>query len=142
MRLSRVQAPIIAGVAAGLLAAALTAVAGLVGLADLRLVVPVFAVVAPIVAAVWDARAFVSRVDVPRLQRRVEAVARKVDRQGGQAIAVASLAGRYDYPLRFGNSWALSGDTAVVLVQELVRLRPRVVLEVGSASPRSWWRAS
>ena len=119
-------------VAAGLLAAALTAVAGLVASPTLRLVVPVFAVVAPIVAAVWDARAFVSRVESRGSSGAVEAVARKVDRQGGQAIAVASLAGRYDYPLRFGNGWALSGDTAVVLVQELVRLRPRVVMEVGS----------
>jgi predicted O-methyltransferase YrrM len=81
---------------------------------------------------VWDARTFVSRADIPRLQRRIEATTRRVDRQGGQAIAVASLAGRYEYPLRFGNGWALSGDTAVVLVQELVRLRPRLVVELGS----------
>ncbi|MBA2254508.1 MAG: class I SAM-dependent methyltransferase [Chloroflexi bacterium] len=130
--MSRASAPIIAGLSAGLAAAGLTVIAGLAGLADPRLAVPVFAVVAPIVAAVWDARRFVGRVDIPRLERRIDAVARKVDRQGGQAIAVASLAGRHEYPLRFGNAWALSGDTAVVLVQEMLRLRPRLVMEVGS----------
>lgn len=132
MQASRARAPIIAGLAAGLVAAGLTALAALAGFGDLRWAVPVFAIVAPIVAAVWDARTFVSRADIPRLQRRIEATTRRVDRQGGQAIAVASLAGRYEYPLRFGNGWALSGDTAVVLVQELVRLRPRLVVELGS----------
>lgn len=123
---------VIVGLLAGLAAATLTWLAGVAGLADTHLAIPVFAIVAPIVFAIWDARAVAGRVHVPKLERRIDAVTRRLDRQAVQTIAVASLGGRHAYPLRFGNSWALAGDTALVLVQEIIRLQPRIVLELGS----------
>lgn len=122
----------IVAAAAGLAGGALTGLGAAIGLTPSEQVWPVFAICAITGGLVHNAKhAITAMIDnrTATLRKRMEGLRREV----GDIHGLVRLQPyTQDLPLPVGGGWALTGDSAAILVREALLCKPRAILELGS----------
>ncbi len=125
---------LIVAAAAGLAGGAIAGVGAVIGLAPAELAWPVMAVCAVTGALVHNAKhAVTAMIDnrTATLRNRVESLQRDVGDIHGLVRLQPYTQG---LPLPLGGGWALTGDSAAILVRETLLRRPAAILELGSGA--------